>query len=100
LLRSFVRDTGNQVVLGTFVATFLYCILVVRHVRGLDEISVVPQLSVTVAVVLAIASMGVRIYFVHHVAMSISADRVIAAVVADMDRAVETLVPPRFGKHQ
>lgn len=28
LLRNFMRDTANQVVLGTFLATFLYCLLV------------------------------------------------------------------------
>ena len=26
LLRNFMRDTANQVVLGTFIATFLYCL--------------------------------------------------------------------------
>ncbi|MFO7600972.1 MAG: DUF2254 family protein, partial [Candidatus Desulfacyla sp.] len=28
LLRSFMRDTTTQTVLGTFVATFLYCLIV------------------------------------------------------------------------
>lgn len=37
LLRSFVRDFGNQVVLGTFVSTFVYCLLVLRTVRGGDR---------------------------------------------------------------
>jgi len=34
LLRNFMQDTGNQVVLGTFIATFIYCLLVLRTVRG------------------------------------------------------------------
>lgn len=33
LLRNFMRDLGNQVVLGTFIATFVYCLLVLRVVR-------------------------------------------------------------------
>jgi hypothetical protein len=33
LLRNFLRDLGNQIVLGTFVSTFLYCLLVLRTVR-------------------------------------------------------------------
>ena len=37
LLRGFLRDTGNQVVLGTFLATFLYCLLVLRTVRSVDR---------------------------------------------------------------
>jgi len=97
LLRTFVRDTGNQVVLGTFVATFLYCLLVVRTVRGLEDTRVVPHLSVTVAVLLAIANLGVLIYFIHHVATAIRADQVIAAVSHDLDAAVEQLFPEQLG---
>jgi uncharacterized membrane protein len=37
LLRNFMRDTINQVVLGTFVATFVYCLLVLRTIRRADE---------------------------------------------------------------
>lgn len=73
LLRTFMRDTANQVVLGTFIATFLYCLLVLRTIRGLDEREFVPHLSVTVGVLLGVASLGVLIYFIHHVSVSIQA---------------------------
>ena len=43
LLRNFMRDRGNQVVLGTFIATFVYCLLVLRTVRGTEEASFVPH---------------------------------------------------------
>jgi uncharacterized membrane protein len=98
LLRTFVRDTGNQVVLGTFVATFLYCLLVVRTVRGLEDTRVVPHLSVTVGVLLAVANLAVLIYFVHHVAMSIRADQVIGAVGDDLDDAINQLFPAQLGQ--
>jgi uncharacterized membrane protein len=32
-----MRDTGTQVVLGTFIATFIYCLLVLRVVRGVSD---------------------------------------------------------------
>ena len=34
LLRNFLKDTGSQVVLGTFIGTFLYALLVLRTVRS------------------------------------------------------------------
>lgn len=34
LLRNFMQDVGNQVVLGTFIGTFIYCLLVLRTVRA------------------------------------------------------------------
>jgi len=93
LLRNFVRDRGNQLVLGTFIATFLYCLLVLRTVRGNDDLVFVPHVSVTIGVVLAVASMGVLIYFIHHVSVSIQADHVIAAVGHELDGAVDHAFP-------
>lgn len=45
LLRTFMRDTANQVVLGSFGATFVYCLLVLRTNRRGDEGAFVPHLS-------------------------------------------------------
>lgn len=58
VLRSFMGDTGNQVVLGTFVSTFLYCLLVLRTVRGIESAQFVPYVSVTTGIVLAVAGSG------------------------------------------
>jgi uncharacterized membrane protein len=34
ILRNFMQDTGNQLVLGTFIGTFIYCLLVLRTIHG------------------------------------------------------------------
>jgi uncharacterized membrane protein len=66
-----VRDTDNQVVLGTFVATFAFCLVVLRTVRGGQEgPAFVPHASATVAVLLAGASIAVLIFFMHHISMT------------------------------
>jgi uncharacterized membrane protein len=98
LLRNFMQDTGNQIVLGTFIATFLYCLLVLRTVRGEDYNFFVPQLSVTVGIVLTIASIGVLIYFIHHASTIIQASHVIESVATDLDQAIERLYPDRVGQ--
>ena len=98
LLRNFMRDTGNQVVLGTFTATFLYCVMVLRTVRGLDESTYVPHVSITVAIVLAVASVGVLIYFIHHVAESIQVSHIIEVAGRELDAALSTLFPERAGE--
>ncbi|GAC1406959.1 MAG: DUF2254 domain-containing protein [Burkholderiaceae bacterium] len=93
LLRNFMRDGTNQLVLGTFIATFLYCLLVLRTIRRGDEGVFVPHLSVTLGVVFALASLWMLIYFIHHVAVSIQADEVIAQVGIDLDQATDRLFP-------
>lgn len=87
LLQGFLRDRGNQLVLGTFIATFLYDLLVLGAVRA----EAVPRLSVTFGLVLGTASVGVLVWFVHHVATSIQADRVVAAVAGDLLDSIERL---------
>lgn len=93
LLRNFLRDTGNQFVLGTFVATFVYCLLVLRTVRDPEETAFVPPISMTVGLLLAVLSFGVLIYFIHHVSSSIQAESVIAAVGAECDQVIAKLYP-------
>lgn len=97
LLRNFMRDTANQVVLGTFVATFLYCLLVLRTIRRADEVAFVPHLSVSIGVLLAIVSVGVLIYFIHHISVSIQADQVVARVGRELDEGIDRLFPGAFG---
>jgi len=86
LLRNFMRDRGNQIVLGTFVATFLYCLLVVRTVV---EGQPVPALSVSVSVVPGVLSLQLLIYFLHHVAATIQAGHVVFAVAQDLEAAID-----------
>ena len=97
LLRSFLRDLGNQIVLGTFVSTFIYCLLVLRTVRGNDDAQFVPHLAVTLGVLLAMLSLGVLIFFIHHVSTSIQASQIIANVAEDLEEAVVRLFPQALG---
>jgi uncharacterized membrane protein len=98
LLRNFMRDKANQVVLGTFVATFLYSLLVLRTIRRVDEGDFVPHLSVSLGVLMATASMGVLIYFIHHIAVSIQADEIAKRVGDELSDGIERLFPDELGQ--
>lgn len=93
LLRNFMRDTSTQVVLGTFVATFVYCLLVLRTIRRAEDAAFVPHLSVGLGVVLAVASVGVLIYFIHHVSVSIQANEIAARIGRELLAKVDELYP-------
>jgi uncharacterized membrane protein len=88
MLRNFIRDRGTQLTLGTFVATFVYATLVLISIGGSNG-QFVPHLSITVSVVLVAASMGVLIYFIHHIATSIQLPQVIASIARDLSRAID-----------
>ncbi len=96
IMRNFVRDRGNQIVLGTFIATFVYCLMILRTVRGPEGTVFVPSISVTMGLVLAVASLAVLIYFINHISMSIQAARVIASIGRDLDATIDRLYPQRI----
>jgi len=98
LLRNFMRDTANQVVLGSFVATFVYCLLVLRTIRLADEVAFVPHLAVSIGVLLAMISIGVLIFFIHHVSVSIQADEVVARVGKELEEGIDRLFPSHHGQ--
>jgi uncharacterized membrane protein len=97
LLRNFMRDRGNQIVLGTYLATFVYCLLVLRTVRGTEGSHFVPHLAVAAGVLLALASIAVLIYFIHHVATAIRIETLLAELAAETRTAVDRLFPQRIG---
>lgn len=98
LLRNFMQDTGNQVVLGTFISTFVYSLMVLRTINGVEKNEFVPHLAVTIGIGLAISSIGVLIYFIHHSAASIQVDQVVKKVGCDLDDSIDRLFPERIGR--
>lgn len=108
LLTNFMGDRGNQVTLGVFIATFLYCLLVLRTIRDGSEVAAgtpldateaaahtafVPHSAILVALALAVLSVGVLIYFIHHVPQSIHVSNVIAAVGRDLIEGIDRAFP-------
>jgi uncharacterized membrane protein len=91
LLRNFTRDPGNQIVLGTFLGTFAYALVLLRTVRSVQEGAFVPHLGVTGALVLALLCVAALVWFVHHIANSINVDTVIGLVHAELLAAIASL---------
>jgi uncharacterized membrane protein len=83
---------------GTFVATFHHRLLVLRTIRHAEEDAFVPPLSVTLGVLFALASMGVLIYFIHHVSVSIQADEIVSRVGAELIEGIDRLFPEHIGQ--
>lgn len=84
IIRNFIRDRSTQAVLGIFVASFLYCILVLRSVQTSEVEVFVPNISIIFAVLLAIVDIGVLIFFIHHIATAIQADTVVSQISKEL----------------
>ena len=94
MLRNFMRDGGTQVTLGVFVATVVYLILTLGSIGGGDQSSTfVPQISVTVALLLVLMNVLVLIYFIHHIAVSIQLPGVMSSIAANLAHAIDLQFP-------
>jgi uncharacterized membrane protein len=90
MLRNFIRDRWTQLTLGTFVATFVYAVLILVSIGPGSHGNFVPHLGVTVTLALTVADLTVLIYFIHHIATSIQLPQVIASIARDLSEAIET----------
>jgi uncharacterized membrane protein len=97
LVRNFMADRGNQLVLGVFTASFLYALIVLRSVRSEDDdgSAFVPSLAVNGAMVLAVLCVGVLVYFIHHIADSVQVSTLQQRLREELDAVVELLAPAR-----
>jgi len=96
LVRNFMADRGNQLVLGIFVATFLYSLIVLRSIRAVGDDGdqyFVPHLAVNMAVLLAVTSIGVLVYFIHHISDSVQVWTLVERVNADLVDVIDRLYP-------
>jgi uncharacterized membrane protein len=100
MMRNFVRDVGNQVTLGVFVATFVYSVLALGTITSGPHGTFVPHLSITVAEALLLVDLGVLIYFIHHIAKSIQLPEVIAGIARDLTHAIDAEFPAGQGALQ
>ena len=93
VLRNFTSDMGVQVVLGTFISTFLYALLVLRVIRASVDgaPTFVPVVSVTTAVMMALISVGVLVYFVQHIASIIQSSTIVERAQEDTLKSVSRL---------
>lgn len=92
ILRNFMADRITQVALGVFGGIFIYCLIVLRTIRGGDE-AYVPSLAVAFGVVLAIGGIAILIFFIHHIATAIQASSIIESVAKETLSSIDRQYP-------
>jgi len=97
ILRNFMGSRPTQITLGVFAGIFIYCLIVLRSIRGGDP-GFVPSAAVSFAFVLALAGVVVLIFFIHHIASSIQAVSIIASVAQETNAAVDRVFPQMQGR--
>jgi uncharacterized membrane protein len=100
VLRNFSSDRGSQMVLGIFIGTFTYSVLVLRTVRagGGGTAELVPRLAVTGSIALLLVCVAALIYFIHHVVNLIQVTNIIDRITRETIGNVHKLFPEHIGR--
>lgn len=99
LLRSFLRDLRNQAVLSLLLSTFVFSLLVMLTVRTQNDRGpgFVPELSVSLTMVLVVASVMALVWFIGHVVAVVRVGRIMDDVASEslalLQRETDQLVP-------
>ena len=100
LIKNFMYVRLNQVVLGLYISTYLYCLLVLNSISDSNGYTFIPSISILVAIIAAVINIVLLIIFIHQIAISIQADKVVSDISDFMFKQVETLFPEKMGEEK
>jgi len=112
LISTFMGDRQIQTVLGLFLGTILYVLVVLRSLDETLGAEGVPHVAVTIGSALTVICLFALLFYVHKIARAIIADSIVARVAGDLhndirsmlsaepnetERAIPDLTKPRAG---
>ncbi len=99
IIVSFTRDRVTQWTLGIFLGTFSYCMAALPTARSLPH-PFAPVATVMGAMVLALACVGLLLFFIHHIAQAISVNHIVDRIAAETEAMIDEIMPrPRRSNH-
>lgn len=97
VLRSFRADRLSQATLACFLGTFIYCLAVLIRLGSAHEDGSVPNLSITLAVVLAIVAFGMFAAFIAHIVSMLQPSSIIDGIRKTGRDALQSPYPSGVG---
>ena len=95
ILRNFLRDRPNQLVLSIFVATFAYAAagLYTVGVSAGERSAEFPRAAVSSAIGLLFLSLGALVYEVHHISHSMQIDEIMRQIGRSTAAVIDVRLP-------
>lgn len=98
IIVSFSRDRVTQWTLGIFLGTFLYCMAALPAAHSLPQ-PFAPVATVTGAMLLAIACVGLLLFFIHHISQAISVNHIVDRIASETEIVIDDVMPWLRGQH-
>lgn len=90
LLPNFIRQKTAQFVLGFFIGTFIYALVVMQAIPSPDLANATPHLAILVGLALGISCFFLLIYFINYVCQIIQLDNVLSFLTMNIYNSIDT----------
>lgn len=80
ILPGLISNRKHQLVLGTFLATLLYCIFILVSIEPTDDKDKIPGFSVLISIVLTVFCLAAFVYFIHSISQSIQINNILERI--------------------
>ena len=94
LLKSFTADSSVQLAIGTYMATFVYALMILMFMytpKGDDVEVFIPLVSLTVTIALTMVCVAVLIYFIQHISKLVQSSTIVRMAQNDTLEAISKL---------
>src|SRR6202521_3169129 len=92
IIVSFSRDRVTQWTLGIFLGTFSYCMAALPAARSRPE-PFAPVATVLGAMMLALACVGLLLFFIHHISQAISVNHIVDRIAEETEAMIDEMMP-------
>lgn len=97
-LSTFMRSHFTQFVLGSFIGIYTYCLIILKSVSDGSNDVILPHISTSIAMILALFGAVILVFFIHHIASSIQVSRIIREIGSDAIQSMDVLFPEKLGE--
>jgi uncharacterized membrane protein len=99
VIQNFIRSTVSQLVLGLYVGTFIYCLLLLKQVpeEGGDANEALPHLAISAAIFLTIGCVALLIHYIHYVVHAIRSTNIVDTIRHETMSYLEPLADENDG---
>lgn len=88
LLPGLISDKRHQTILGIFLGTILFCIIVLFRIKSEKASDQIPHFSLLIAIVLTMLCIYAFIYFIHSISQSIQISNILKGIFKNAEKTI------------
>ncbi|WP_375240609.1 DUF2254 domain-containing protein [Polaribacter sp.] len=92
LLPGLISNRRHQIVLGCYLFTIIYCILILVFIEPNGKDYQLPGFSVVLSIVFMINSLGAFIYFIHSISQEIQINNILLKIYRKAEKSLKRLI--------